>query len=75
MKTDGVALCNGRSEGHSQFGGGSGLSFLYLHSEVRGTLKGFDGSVPVLEIGRAGLKPCPSLTGFGLSVASNRNMI
>lgn len=71
MKTYGVVLCNGRLEGHSQFGRGSGLSFLYLHSEVRGTLKGFegrvqcDGSVPVLEIGRAGLKPCLSLTGFG----------
>lgn len=81
MKTYGVALCNGRSEGHSRFGGGNGLSFLSLHSRVRGTWKGFedrvqcDGSAPVLEIDRAGLKSCLSLTGFGLSVASNRNMI
>lgn len=80
MKTYGVALCNGRLEGHSQFGRGSGLSFLYLHSEVRGTLKGFegreqcDGSVPVLETGRAGLNPACHLLVL-VSVASNRNMI
>lgn len=34
-----------------------------------------DGSVPVLEIDRAGLEPCLSLSGLGLRVASNRNMI
>lgn len=67
MQTYGIALCNGRLEGHSRFGGGNGLSFLYLHSEVRGTLTGFeervecDGSVPVLETDRAGHKPCLSL--------------